>query len=398
MANVKHHILTAAKTKALTAPGVYADGDGLTMRVAGTGAKNWVLRVTVDGKRRNVGIGGYPAVGLSEARERAEEYRRAVREGRNPIEDRRTAREEAQAKAAIPTFREAAETVIELRRPTWSNERHATQWRESLTIHAFPAIGNKQVTEITSADVMKVLTPIWTAKSETANRVRQRMETVFDYAVVQGWRPDNPANGALSKALPRRPRTKRHHPALPYAKLPEALARIQECTAELSTRLAFEFMVLTAARTGEVRGATWDEMDLEAATWTIPAGRMKARREHRVPLPDRAVDILTEARPLGQGNGLVFPSNRTDGPLSNMVFEMLLRRLAIPAVPHGFRSTFKDWTIEQTATPWAVGEAALAHNLGNSVESAYARSDLFEKRRALMQEWANYLTEGEYLV
>ena len=216
---------------------------------------------------------------------------------------------------------------------------------------------------------------------ETATRVRQRMETIFDYATVSGWRTDNPA-AAVSKALPRRPRVKWHHPALPYNEVPAAIQQI---------RLALEFMVLTAARAGEARGATWAEINIGGAIWEVPAERMKARRGHRVPLADRALAILSEVREFSDGDGLIFPNRHTGKPLSNMAFTTLLRRLEIDAVPHGFRSSFKDWTISETATAWAVGEAALAHNLGNSVEAAYARTDLFERRRLLMQQWAVYL-------
>ena len=240
--------------------------------------------------------------------------------------------------------------------------------------------------------MLAVLTPIWVALAETSTRVKQRMGVIFDYAIASGWRSDNPA-AAVAKALPRRPRVKRHHPALPYGEVPAALKAIRQSTAERSTRLAFEFMALTAARAGEVRGATWAEIDIDGRVWEVPAERMKARRGHRVPLATRALAILSEAREFSDGDGLIFPNCHTGKPLSNMAFTALLRRLKIEAVPHGFRSSFKDWTISETATPWAVGEAALAHNLGNSVESAYARTDLFERRRELMQQWADFVAE-----
>ena len=385
--------LTVLQVKHLTQPGTYNDGNGLTLRVAATGGKSWVQRVTIDRKPRNIGLGSFPAIGLKEARAQAWANQRAIRDGSDPITDRRAAKGVVEAKAAIPTFQEAAEQVIELRRPTWSSDRHATQWTESLTLHAYPMIGRKSVDEITTADALSVLVPIWTAKPETSTRVRQRMAVVFDWAIAQGLRRpgDNPANGSLDKALPRRARLQAHHPALPYSDMPVALNSVRTSTADASTRLAFEFMVLTAARAGEVRGATWNEVDLDTGTWTVPASRMKARKEHRVPLSDRAMEVLREAEGLDR-TGLIFPSKRNGKALSNMAFTNLLRRLEIPAVPHGFRSTFRDWVIEQTATPWAVGEAALAHRLGNSVEAAYARTDLFERRRALMQEWADFVS------
>ena len=395
MANVKHNVLTAAKVKHLTAPGTYVDGEGLTLRVSDAGAKSWVQRLTVEGKRRNVGLGGYPAVGLAEARRMAGENRRAVQEGSDPIEDKRAALEERKALAAIPTFANLASTVIELRRPTWSSDRHAKQWTESLTNHAFPVIGDKRVDTITTADTLAVLLPIWTSKPETATRTRQRMETVFDFAVVQGWRSDNPANGSMAKALPRRPRQKQHHPALAYVDVPAAVAAVRESAADTTTKLAFEFLVLTAARTGEVRGMTWDEVDLETATWTVPSDRMKARREHRVPLSGRALEIRQEARRLDKGNGLVFPSKRSGEMLSNMAFEMLLRRLGIAAVPHGFRSSFRDWLAECTGASWAVAESALAHGSGERASLGYHRTDYFEQRKPLMDQWADFLARVE---
>ena len=241
MANVKHNLLNAAKVKNLTDPGTYTDGDGLTLRVSDTGAKSWVMRLTVDGKRRNVGLGAYPLVGLAEARRLAAEHRRTVLDGGDPVEDKKAARDAADALAAIPTFAKVAATVIEMRRPTWSSERHAKQWTESLANHAYPLIGGKRIDEITTADTLAVLMPIWTDKAETATRVRQRMESVFDFAIAKRWRADNPANGALQKALPRRPRVKAHHPALAFTDVPAAVAAIRESNARPATRLGFEF-------------------------------------------------------------------------------------------------------------------------------------------------------------
>ncbi len=390
--------LSARRVQTETKPGSYADGGGLELQVREGGNKTWTLRVMVNGKRVVRGLGSYPAVGLADARALAVEYREALLQGIDLNAEVRAEREaETKAKAAleaeearIPTFSQVAEQVIQLRRPTWTSDRHAEQWTESLRLHAFPGIGHKRIDAITTADTLNVVLPIWVDKAETATRVRQRMETIFDFAVVQGWRPDNPANGSLSKALPRRPRQKAHHPALPYAEVPAALAAVRGSTADPATRLSFEFLVLTAARAGEVREAYWSEIDWENAMWTVPGARMKARREHRVPLADRAMAVLAEAWPLGDGIGPIFPSKRSGKPISDMAFSTMLKRLGVEAVPHGFRSSFRDWVIEQTSTPWAVGEAALAHNLGNSVESAYARTDVFDRRRVLMQEWSDY--------
>ena len=391
MPALKHNALNAARVRTLQKPGAYTDGNGLTLRVDARGGKRWVQRVSIDGKQRNIGLGGWPRVGLAEAREAAQANLQAIRQGQDPIALKQQAREEAQQPVA-PTFRQAAERVIELRRPTWSSHRHAKQWTESLTNHAYPVIGQKTVAEVTPADTLAVVEPIWTEKAETATRVKQRMEVIFDWCIVQGWRSDNPAS-AIGRALPRRPRLKHHHPALPYGEVPAALQLVRESSADPVTKLAFEFMVLTAARTGEVRFMNWEEVHLEGATWTIPEERMKARREHRVPLTNRALDILNQALNLGNGY-YVFPGRRHTGqPMSNMVFQMLLRRLEIEGTPHGFRSAFKDWSIE-TGQDWAVSEAALAHKLGNSLESAYARTDLFDRRRGLMEAWSAFTMAG----
>ena len=273
-----------------------------------------------------------------------------------------------------------------------SSDRHAKQWTESLTKHAFPVIGRKRIDEITTADTLAVLMPIWTDKAETATRVRQRMESVFDFAIAKRWRADNPANGALQKALPRRPRVKAHHPALAFTDVPGAVAAIRESNARPATRLGFEFLILTAARAGEVVGATWAEINWDDSVWEVPASRMKARRAHRVPLSDRAVAILEEARERFGGDGLLFPSNRKQGPLSNEAFRVLLDRLSIPAVPHGFRSSTRDFLAECTSASWAIAEAVLAHS--GSVDRAslgYHRSDYLEQRRPLMQQWSNFV-------
>ena len=372
-------------------PGTHNDGDGLTLRVGKGGQRSWVLRYSWDGTAGNVGLGSYPAVGLKEARALAADRRAEIAEGIKP----RGARAVAAAtrpepiKPAEPTFREIATQVIEFRRPSWSSDRHATQWTESLTNHAYPVIGEMPITEIGSADILNVLTPIWNCKAETATRVKQRMESVFDHAIAAQMRVDNPVS-AVGKALPRRPRLKEHHPALAYGDVPAAVAAIRQSTANQSTRLALEFVILTAARAGEVRGATWAEIDLENRVWEVPAARMKARRPHRVPLSDRALAILAAAREITSGDGLAFPGGK-GRPLSNMAFTMLLRRLEIDAVTHGFRSSFKDWCLAETSAPWAVSEAALAHQLGNSMEASYARTDLFERRRELMDQWADFL-------
>ena len=390
--NRKQQALSAAMVRTVNRPGMYADGNGLNLKVVSSGAKRWVQRVTIGGKRHNLGLGGYPAVSLAEARELAAENQRAIRQGRDPLAEKHQAEEDLR-RPPVPAFTQATEQVIEMRRPTWSNTKHASQWENTLRTYAHPVIGRKPVDEITTADVLAVLTPIWTVKPETASRVRQRLETVLDWTVAQGWRADNPAGKAILRVLPRISRLKSHHTALPFGDVPDALRQVWESTADRVTRLSFEFLVLTAARSGEVRLAMWEEMEVESSTWTVPAARMKARREHRVPLTGRALEILSQARELdGQDSGLVFPAGNRK-PLSDMVYTALLRRLGIPAVPHGFRSSFKDWCMEVRGGDhrWFLSEAALAHNLGNATETAYARTDLLEPRRPLMDEWAEFL-------
>ena len=369
-------------------PGTHNDGNGLTLRVGKGNKRSWVLRYTWDGKAANLGLGSYPIVGLKEARALAAERRGEIAEGSKPTGARAAAaaNRPEPVKPAEPTFREIAEQVIELRRPTWSSERHAKQWTESLTNHAYPVIGDLPIDGITSAEVLTMLTAIWNELPETSTRVKQRAQVVFDYAIAAGLRNDNPV-AAVARALPRRPRLKEHHPALPYGDVPAAVAAIRQSTAHVSTRLALEFVALTAARAGEVRGMEWHEVD--GNVWTVPAARMKMRRPHRVPLSGRCTEILAKARELTSGDGLVFPGGKGK-PLSNMAFTMLLRRLEIDAVTHGFRSSFKDWCLAETSAPWAVSEAALAHQLGNSMEASYARTDLFERRRELMGQWAEF--------
>ncbi len=384
--------LTALAARALTKPGRHGDGDGLYLNVTPSGSKSWIQRIVIAGRRRDIGLGPYPAVSLATARAIAHDNRTAVAQGRDPVAEKRDAREAARRPSpSIPTFAEAAARVIELRRPIWSNAKHAAQWESTLVTYAHPVIGHKTVDSITPADAMDVLSPIWTSKPETASRVRQRMETVMDWAVTHGYRLDNPAGRSLLKVLPSVKRLKEHRQALPYAQVPDAVVRVRESSADVPTKLAFEFLVLTAGRSGEVRAAEWREVDWETATWEIPGARMKARRPHRVPLSGRAIEILGEASRFGDGQGLVFPAARSSRAASPMTFTALLRRLGIPAVPHGFRSSFRDWVIELTSTPWAVAEAALAHNVGNATEAAYMRSDLFDQRRALMDAWAKYV-------
>ncbi len=379
--------LSAPRVKALTAPGRYSDGDGLHLFITKKGRKSWVQRITVDGRRRDIGLGGYPSVSLAQARKRASDNRETIGNGKDPVAEKR--------KPEVPTFSKAAYTVHEANKPRWRNGSHTTAWIQTLERHAFPKIGNSPIDKIGRTDVLAVLTPIWSTRPETARRVRQRMRTIFKWAMANELTETNPAGEAIDGALPSMPKVKAHLRALPYQEVGSALRTVDASQTSLASKHCLKLLVLTAARSGEARGATWDEIDLAGATWTIPGSRMKAGVEHRVPLSDQALEMLTLAHQLEDGSGLCFPSPLRPGRmLSDMTLTKILRKsgLADRATVHGFRTSFKTWTMEQTDAPWAVGEAALAHQLGGSVEQAYARSDLFDRRRVLMQRWADYLT------
>ena len=380
MPKVLDKALNAKTIAAITKPGTYADGGGLSLRIDAKGYRRWIWRGQVSGKAIVRGLGGYPAVPLVEARKAAIK----VREDAKAVALRAS-------EAAIPTFAQAADKVIELRRPTWTNQRHAAQWQYTLNFYAVPALGGKAVDEVTTADVLDVLEPIWTDKTETATRLRQRLETVFDWCMGHGYRQDNPAGKHILKMLPNTKRMKAHHRALLYPEVPAAFHRVGNCRAYECTKFAFKLLVLTAVRSGEVRGADWSEIDWETATWTIPAERMKADKEHRIPLSTQAMAVLRDAWGISGPEGLIFPAPRTRLALSDMALTQLLRRLEIPSTIHGFRSSFRDWAAEQSGASWAVCESALAHTVGNSVEAAYMRSDLFDKRQQLMQAWADYV-------
>ena len=382
--NRKTRPLTAARVRTEKRSGRYHDGQGLYLQVDPSGARRWLQRVVIRGKRTDLGLGGWPLVPLNAAREKAMENRRIARGGGDPRTEKRD----------VPTFAEAAAEVIKLNRPTWKNTKHAAQWGSTLRTYVFPHFGSRLVTEVSGSDVMKALTLIWTAKPETARRVRQRIGAVMKWAIANNYRLDNPAGDAIEAVLPKTSRTQVHHKALHYTAVPAALRAVQAAKVTESSKLCLAFQVLTASRPGEARQAQWVEVDVGARTWTIPSTRMKADREHRVPLSERAMAILADARRLDDGSGLVFPS-RSGRPLSDMTHRKLLRTLDIDCVPHGFRSSFRDWAAEKTDAPHAVMEAALAHVVGDSTEAAYFRSDLFERRRTLMDQWAEYLAESE---
>lgn len=368
-------------------PGRHGDGGGLYLEVSGTGGKSWMLRTTVHGRRRDIGLGPCWRVSLADARLEAMRLRRIAREGGDPLIER-------SRDHMVPTFAEVAQTVWEAKKPSWRNGRHTTEWLRSLRDYAFPHIGERRVDQITSAHVLDVLSPIWLDKAETARRVRQRMEEVFKWAKAKRFvTGDNPVEG-VKQALPKQRVATSHHNALPWRETPALYQDLAD--REAISALALRFIILNAARSGEVRGARWSEIDLVERVWTVPADRMKAGRAHRVPLSDEAVHVLDAAR--GLDGNLVFPAPR-GGVMSDMVFKALFKRIAkaggterlASLTTHGFRSSFRDWCSEEAHAPREVAEAALAHVTGDATERAYARSDLFQRRRELMKHWAQFV-------
>lgn len=384
----KEKRLSAATVRTIKEAGFYADGNGLYLKVDKSGAKRWVQRIVIHCKRRDIGLGSVSLVSLAEAREKALEQRKLARAGEDPIARKKRS-------MGILTFKEAAERVHELAKPTWRNEKHGKQFITTLQTDVFPYFGDKRINHVTNADVLAALTPIWNTKPETARRIKQRIGSVMKFAVGQGWRKDNPAD-AIATALPRHDRSKvQHRKALPYDQVGAAIDRVRASDAGAVTKLAFEFLVLTATRSVETREAKWSEFDIAKAVWTIPAARMKAKKAHRIPLTPRCLAILEAAEAHKQRESdLVFPGTKQDRPLSDMTLSKLMKELGIAAVPHGFRSSFRDWAGETTNHAREVVEFALAHVIKDKAEAAYARSDLFVKRRALMEDWSFYL-EGE---
>ncbi|MEO1458817.1 MAG: integrase arm-type DNA-binding domain-containing protein [Pseudomonadota bacterium] len=372
--------LTKKLIDALKEPGRYGDGNGLYLLVGPTGAKSWVLRIVAGDRRRDFGLGSCRDVTLAEARELAAETRKQVRAGVDPVAERKKA-------AGIPTFEEAARKVHAIIRPNWREGVHVKHWIASLENDAFPKIGARSVCDVTSADVLSVLTPIWFEKPETARRVRQRLRQVMQWAKGAGYyEGENPVDAAAG-SLPRHTTQQtRHHTALPFAEVPAFMAHLQERDGVAARALAFT--ILTAARSGEIRGARWEEVDLGNAVWTIPAARMKMKRDHRVPLSPDAVRVARSME--GFDEDLVFPGHKRGRPMSDMTLAAVLKRMKVEATVHGFRSAFRDWAAERTNFPREVAEHALAHSVGNAVERAYARSDLFEKRREMMETWARF--------
>lgn len=383
-------------------PGRHADGGGLHLLVKDTGARSWVYRFMLNGQSRDLGLGaasGLDAIALAAARDLAAALRLKVKAGIDPLAERQRVAAEAVAAAQAAeiagiTFKTVAEAYIKANEASWRNDKHRQQWRNTLASYVYPVMGELPVAEIGTAHVLKILEPLWQNKPETASRIRGRIETVLDAAKARGYREgENPARwrGHIAQILPPRSRlTRGHHKAMPYGAIPAFMAKLRE--REAMAALALEFVILTATRTSEVLGATWAEVDLDKAIWTVPASRMKAGKEHRIPLSPRAIEILEAVKPMKRDS--LFPADK-GGKLSTMAMSMLLRRMKVDCTVHGFRSGFRDWAAECTGYAHEVCEMALAHVIGNKSEAAYRRGDLFEKRRRLMTDWTSYCAKGD---
>ncbi|MBB3264077.1 integrase [Azospirillum sp. OGB3] len=387
--------LTARKVETIRTPGLFADGNGLYLQVTATGAKTWIFRYSIGGKRRDMGLGSTTVVSLAQARDKAVEAKKVVAAGTDPLEARK-AQEAAQAleAARAVTFKECAASYIESMQAGWKSAKHGAQWTSTLETYAYPLIGSLPINAIDTNLVLKVLEPIWTTKTETASRVRGRIESILDYAKVRGHRSgENPARwrGHLDHILPAKNDVVKveHHAALHYASMPSFWPKLQ--VQDGMGARALELAILTATRTSEVLGAKWSEVDTERRVWIIPPERMKPGVEHRVPLTEPTLALLRKMGAIRRGE-LVFTGQTKDRPLSNMAMNMTLRRMKLDVTPHGFRSTFRTWVAEKTHFPDDVAEAALSHTQGNKVVAAYQRGDLFEKRRLLMQAWAQFVT------
>ena len=391
--------LAALTVARITAPGLHFVGivPGLALQVTAAGARSWTLRVVIGGKRRDMGLGGYPEVPLAQAREKGRNARELIRQGIDPIARQQAAASALRASVADAlTFKQCATAYMKAHAAGWKSAKHRQQWENTLTQHAYPVIGDLLVRDVKLPQVLAVLEPIWSTTNETAVRLRGRIETVLDWAAARGYRDGlNPARwrGHLDKLLARPGKVAKveHHAALPVGEVGAFMTRLHE--AQGMGARALEFGILTAARSGEVRGATWAEVDIEGKVWTIPAERMKAGKEHRVPLSAEAMALLA-ATPKMAGTEVVFPAPR-GGALSDVTLSAVLRRMGVAAVPHGLRSTFRDWASERTNYPRDVAEMALAHAIGDKVEAAYRRGDLFEKRRLMMTDRAKFLARVE---
>jgi integrase len=379
--------LTVAKIRNLKDPGSYGDGDGLYLRIGKSGKGYWITRCQINGRRRDVGVGSLSVVTLAEARNAAHQIRVDIQNGLDPVAERQ------KAKRVIPTFKDAALLVHKEHRKGWKNGKHQKQWIRTLEKYVFPKIGNRLVNDIDGPAIRDVLSPIWLEKPETARRVKQRIGVVLDWSYANGFRSSEAPLRSVGRGLPRQPKKDGHFAAMPYEGVPAFINRLR--SKENVSRLALEFLILTATRSGEVRGAKMDEIDLGNRLWTIPAQRMKMGKAHAIPLTDSALDILRRVRPyFAPVSNLIFPGKNVMRPLSDMTLLKVLRVAELPYTVHGFRSSFRDWAAEQTSYPGEVAEAALAHSIANRVEAAYRRTDYLEKRRDLMRDWEQFCLTG----
>ncbi|QLC20755.1 tyrosine-type recombinase/integrase [Parasphingopyxis sp. CP4] len=376
--------LNTTRIRAIREPGRYVDGDGLMLNVTKSGSKSWVMRIQKNGRRRDFGLGSLKDVTLSEARQLARDYRRMVKNGFDPIVERR------RAASRMKTFREAAEAFFETNKPTWKNRKHRAQWMSTMEAYALPRLGDLVLADVDAPIICEVLDTIWLTKPETARRVRQRIGAVLDFAHSRGWRSREAPMRAVNKGLPKQPKQRGRFRAMPWQDVPAFVSQLEET--ESIGRLALRALVHTAARSGEIRGATWDEIDFGNRVWTVPAERMKAGKAHMVPLSLQAAQVFNRARELRiAGSNLVFPGQQPRKPLSDMTLLKILRDYQLPYTVHGFRSSFRDWAAEQSGLPGQVAEAALAHSIPNKTEAAYRRTNFLEKRRDLMQAWSEFL-------
>ena len=373
--------LNPLKVRNLKTPGRYNDGDGLILEVRPGGSKSWIARLQANGRRRDYGLGSFKDISLTEARDKAREYRKLLRAGTDPLEAKRLARE-------IPTFKTAAKAFHAEWKKRLRNAKHEAQWLSTLEAYAFPRFGELRVDQIGTGQVRDALAEIWLTKPETARRVRQRIGKVLDYAHGAGWRSPFMMS-AVSSSLPEQTRTARRFAAMPYSRVPNFLEAVRERVS--MGRLALEALILTAARSGEVRGAHWNEINFDAATWTVPGDRMKTKKIHVVPLSPAALDVFERAKALRiESTDLIFHGSKRGKPLSDMTLLKVLRDGSEPFTVHGFRSSFRDWVAERTQIPGEVAEVALAHAIPNKVEAAYRRTDFLEKRRKLMNAWGDF--------
>ncbi|WP_374625094.1 tyrosine-type recombinase/integrase [Pandoraea sp.] len=388
--------LKALAVSKLSKPGTHAVGgvSGLALQISPSGSRSWILRATVGARRREIGLGGYPDVTLSQAQEKARALKADIQAGIDPVMARLEAASALRASQILEvTFLDAARRFIAAKSVEWQNTKHSAQWGSTLAKYAYPLIGSMMVRHVSRGHITEILEPIWTTKTETASRLRGRIEAILDWARVKGYRDEgtNPAawRGNLDKILaaPNKAKRVRNHPALPIDEIPAFMAALRS-TEGIGAR-CLEFTVLTAARSGEARAVTWNEIDLDKAVWTVPAEKMKAKKEHRVPLSPSALDLLRSV-PTRAGVDLIFPSPRAGAKLSDMTLLAIMRRMKLDATPHGFRSTFRDWVGEHTAYPKELAEVALAHVRGDATEAAYWRGDVLEKRRQLMTDWAEF--------